>query len=127
VNVLVCFEMELGREVLAALRADNGTNLQVNRPHMPLHQTRARLKTALVPTCIVPNTLGLSTTAPLDVLVGVDGGRGAGSGRGLDRVVLGGKRRRGRSRGCLRRASGGMGVAREVAVMVRAGRCWVRL
>jgi len=27
VNVLMCFEMELGREALTALRADNGANL----------------------------------------------------------------------------------------------------
>jgi len=37
VDILVCFEVELGREALAALRADNRTNLQVNGANMPLH------------------------------------------------------------------------------------------
>ena len=92
---------------------------------MPLHQTRARLETALVPVCIIPNTLGLSTANPLDVFVGIDGRRGAGGGRRLHGLVLGGKSRRGGSRGRLRRASGGMRVAREVAVVKRSGGCWV--
>jgi hypothetical protein len=83
VNILVCFEMELGREALTALRADNRANLQVNGPNMPLHQTRARLETTFVPTRIVPNTLGLSTTNPLDVFVSVDDRRGACGGRRL--------------------------------------------
>jgi len=56
VNVLVCFEMELGRETLTALGADNRANLQVDGPNMPLDQARTRLETALVPVCIVPNT-----------------------------------------------------------------------
>jgi len=123
VDILVCFKMELGREALTTLRADNRANLQVNGPNMPLHQTRARLETALVPTCIVPNTLGLSTTNPLDVIVGVDDRRGAGSGR-LRRLVFGGKGRRRRCRRCMRRASGGMRVVGEVAAVTRArGSC----
>jgi len=80
-DVLVCFEMELGREALTALRADNRANLQVNGPNVPLHQTRARLETTLIPICIVPNAFGLSTADPLDVFVGVDGRRGTGGRR----------------------------------------------
>jgi hypothetical protein len=125
VDVLMCFEVELGRKALTAVRADNRANLQVNGPNMPLHQTRARLETALVPTCIVPNTLGLSTTNPLDVIVGVDDRRGAGSRRGLHRLILGGKRRRGRSRGRLRRASGRIRVVRGVAAVIGARGRWV--
>jgi len=41
VDVLMRFEVELGRKALAAVRADNGANLQVNRSDVPLHQTRA--------------------------------------------------------------------------------------
>jgi hypothetical protein len=81
VDVLMCLEMELGREALTALRADNGANLQVNGPNMPLHQTRARLEATLVPTCVVPNTLGLSASNLLDIFVGVDRSGGAGGGR----------------------------------------------
>ena len=92
---------------------------------MPLHQTRARLETTLIPTCIVPNTLGLSTDNPLDVVVGIDGRRGAGSGRRLHGVVFGGKSRRGGRRRRLWRASGGMRVAREVTVVAGAGGCWM--
>jgi len=95
-------------------------NLQVNGPNMPLHQTRARLETALIPTCIVPNTPGLPTTGPLNVIVGIYGRRGAGSGRRLGRLILGGRRRRGRRRGRLWRASGRMRVAGEVAAVMRA-------
>jgi len=116
-NILMSFEMELGREALTALRADNGANLQVDGPNMPLHQARTRLETALAPICIIPNTLGLPTTAPLDVFVGVDNRRGAGSRRGLRRLVLGGKRRRGRGSGCLRRASGRVRVVGRVAAV----------
>jgi hypothetical protein len=123
-NVLVCFEMEFGREALTALRADNRANLQVNGSNVPLHQTRARLEATLIPICIVPNALGLSTADPLDVVVGVDDRRGAGS-RGLRRFVLGGKRRRGGGNGCLRRASGGVRVVREIAAVTGARRCWV--
>jgi hypothetical protein len=125
VNVLMCFEMELGREILTALRADNRANLQVNSSNVPLHQTGARLETTLNPACIVPNTLGLSTANPLDVVVGVDGHRRAGSGRRLRGLVLGGKSGRGRSGGCPRGASGGMRVARGVTVVTGAGGCWV--
>lgn len=38
-NILMGFEVELGRETLTALRADDGANFQVNSPDMPLHQT----------------------------------------------------------------------------------------
>jgi hypothetical protein len=116
VNVLMCFEVELGREALTALWADNGANLQVNSPHMPLDQTRARLETTLVPTCVVPNTLGLSTGNLLDVFVGVDG-CGRASSRRLGRLILGGKGRRRGSSGGLWRTSGGMRVVGEVAVV----------
>jgi len=44
VDILMCFEVELGRKALTAVRADNGANLQVNRSNVPLHQTRARLE-----------------------------------------------------------------------------------
>jgi len=37
VNILMRFEMKLGREALTALRADNRANLQVNGPNVPLH------------------------------------------------------------------------------------------
>jgi hypothetical protein len=121
VNVLMCFEMELGREVLTALRADNRANLQVNSSNMPLHQTRARLETTLIATCIVPNTLGFSTDDPLDVVVGIGGRRGTGSGRRLRGLVLGGKSRRGGRRGRLWRASGRMRVTREVTVVTGTG------
>jgi hypothetical protein len=114
VNVLMCFEMELGREALTAVRADNRANFQVNRPNVPLHQTRARLETTLNPTCAVPNTLGLSATHPLNVIVGVHDCRRTGSGR-LCRLVLGRQGRRGRCRRCRGRAPGGMRVAGEVA------------
>jgi hypothetical protein len=127
VNVLMCFEMKLGREALTALRADNRANLQVNSSNMPLHQTGARLETTLNPACIVPDTLGLSTANPPDIVVGVDGRRGAGSGRRLHGLVLGGKSRRRWSRGCPWGASGGMRVARGVTVMMGAGGCWVRV
>jgi len=96
VNILMSLEMELGRETLTAFRADNGANLQVNSPNMPLYQTGAGLEAALIPTRIVPNTFGFSTTNPLDVFVGVDSRRGAGGGRRLGRLIFGGKRRRGR-------------------------------
>jgi hypothetical protein len=56
-------------------------NLQVNGPNVPLHQARARLETALIPTCVVPNALGLSTAGPEDVFVGIDGRRRASGGR----------------------------------------------
>ena len=142
-DVLVCFEVELGREALTALGADNGTermvstvqcrkgrdvpNLQVDGPNMPLHQTGARLETALAPVYIVPNALGLSTADPLDVLVGVDGRRGA-SGRGRwGGFVLGRKRGRGGGGWGLRRASGGVRVAREIAAVTGAGWCWLRV
>lgn len=121
VNVLVCFEMELGRKALTALRADNGANLQVDGANMPLHQARARLETALSPICIVPDTPGLSTTDPLDIFVGVNCRWGAGSGRRLCRLILGGKGGRGRGSRCLGRAPGGMRVAREVAAVIGTG------
>jgi hypothetical protein len=116
VDVLMCFEMKLGRKALAALRAGNRADLQVNGPNMPLHQTRTGLETTLVATRIVPNTLGLSTANFLDVIVGVDRCGGAGCG-GLRRLILGGKGRRGRGWRGLRRASGGMRVVREVAAV----------
>jgi hypothetical protein len=125
VNILVCFEMELGREALTALRADNRANLQVNSSDMPLHQTRARLETTLIPAWIIPNTLGLSTASPLDVTISVDGCRGAGSGRRLHGLILGGESGRGGSRRRLRRASSGMRVTRQVTVVKGAGGCWV--
>jgi hypothetical protein len=125
VDVLMCLEMELGREALTALRTDNRANLQMDGSNVPLHQTRARLKPALSPTCIVPNTPGLSTTHPLDVIVGIDGRRGTGSGRRRGRVILGGRRRRGRCRRRQRRASGGMRVAGEVAAVTGTRGCWV--
>jgi hypothetical protein len=84
---------------------------------MPLYQTRARLEPTLNPICIGPDTLGLFTSDPLDVIVGVDGCGGAGSGSGLCRFVLGGKGGRGRGRRGLGRAPGGMRVVREVATM----------
>lgn len=90
---------------------------------MPLHQTGTRLETTLNPACIVPDTLGLSTVNPLDVFVGIDGHRGAGSGRRLHGLILGGKSRRGGCRGCLRGASGGMRVARGITVVTGAGGC----
>jgi len=124
-NILVCFEVELGREALTALRADNRANLQVNGPNVPLHQTRARLETAFAPTWIVPNTLGLSAANPLDVIVGVDRRWGAGGGRRFSRLVLCGKGRRGRSRRRLGRAPSGMRVAREVAAVIGARGVWV--
>jgi hypothetical protein len=124
-NVLMCFEMELGREALTALGTDNRANLQVNSSNMPLHQTGARLEATLIPTRIIPNTLGLSTAGPLDVGVGIDCRRGAGSGRGLHRLVLGRKSRRGGSRGRRRGAAGGMRVAGEVTMVKRVGGCWV--
>jgi hypothetical protein len=126
VDVLVCFEMELGREALTALRTDNGANLQVNSPNMPLHQTRTRLESTLIATCVVPKTLGLSATNSLDVIVGVDYRGGAGSGR-LRRLVFGGKGRRGRSRGRLRRATGGIRVVREVAAVAGVRGKWLGL
>jgi hypothetical protein len=124
-NVLVCFEMELGREALTALRTDNRAYLQVNGPNVPLHQTRARLETTLIPICIVPNALGLSAADPLDVVVGVDGRRGTGGRRRLRRFVLGGKRRRGGGDGRMRRASGGVGVVREITAVTGARWCWL--
>jgi hypothetical protein len=119
-DVLVCFEVELGREALAAVRADNRANLQVNGPDMPLHQTRARLKTTLVPACVVPNALGLSPSNFLDIIVGVDGCGGAGGGR-LRRLIFGGKGRGGRRRRRLRGAPGGVRVVGEVATVKGVG------
>lgn len=93
----------------------------MNSPDVPLHQTGTGLETTLIPAWIVPNTFRLPTANPLDVLVGVDSCRGAGSRRRLGQLILilGGKRRRGRCRRCLRRASCGMRVAGEVAVVPR--------
>jgi hypothetical protein len=116
VDVLMCLEVELGREALTAVRADNRANLQVDGPNMPLHQTRARLKTALVSACVVPNAFGLSPRNFLDIVVGVDGCGGASGGR-LRRLIFGGKGRGGRCRGCLRRTPSGVGVVGEVAVV----------
>ena len=92
-------------------------NLQVHSPDMPFYQTRAGLEPTLNPICIGPDTLGLFTSYPLDVIVGVDGCGGAGSGSRLRRLVLGGKGRRGRGRRGLGRAPGGMRVVREVATV----------
>jgi hypothetical protein len=117
----MCFEMELGRETLTALGADNGANLQVNSPDVPLYQTRTRLEATLMPTCVVPNTLGLSAGNPLDVIVGVDGCGGTGGGR-LRRFILGGEGGGGRSLRRRWRASSGVGVAREVAGVTGVGR-----
>jgi len=120
VDVLMCLEVELGREALTTLGADNRANLQVNGPNVPLHQTRARLKTTLFPVCIVPNTLGFSTVSPLDVLIGVDDSGGASSGRRLRRLILGGKGwGRGRGR-CLGRTPSRVRVARSITAMLGA-------
>jgi len=81
VDILMRFEVELGRKTLTALGTDHRANFQVDGPDMPLYQAGTRLKTALNPVCIVPNALGLSTTDPLNVFVGIDGRRGTGSGR----------------------------------------------
>lgn len=89
---------------------------------MPLHQTGTRLETALIPVGIIPNTLGLSAANPLDVVVGVDGRRGARSGGRLLRLVLGREGRRGRSRRCLRGTSSGMGVTGRITVVTRTRR-----
>lgn len=120
--VLMCLEMELCRETLTAFSTDNRANLQVDGPDMPLHQTGTRLETTLIPAYIVPDTLGLSAASPLDVLVSVDGRRGAGSGRRLCRLILAGKGRRGRSTRRPRRASGGMRVAGGIATVTSARR-----
>lgn len=112
--------MELRRETLTTLRTDDGANLQVDRSNMPLHQAGTRLEAALITTCIVPNTLGLSTAQPLDVLVGIDCRRWTGSGRRLHRLIFGGKRGRSRGRRGLRRASGGMRVVGRIPVVTRA-------
>jgi len=119
-DILVCFEVELGRKALTAVRADDRANLQVNGPNVPLHQTRTRLKTALVPACVIPNALGLSPVNFLDIFVGVDGCGGAGGGR-LSRLILGGKGRRGGSQRGLRRAPSGIRVVREVATVTGVG------
>jgi hypothetical protein len=124
VNVLMSFEMELGRETLPTLRADNGANLQVNSPNVPLHQTGAGLEATLIPTCVVPDTLGFSTTNPLDVIVGVDSCRGAGGGRRLRRLILGGKCGRGRGRS-MRGTSSGMRVVGEIATVTGTRGWWV--
>lgn len=84
-DVLVRFEVEFGSKALTTLAADNGTNLQVNSPNVPLHQARTRLETTLIPTCISPDTLGFTPGQSFDVIVGVSSRWGAGSGRRLDR------------------------------------------
>jgi hypothetical protein len=122
VDILMCFEVELGRETLTALRTDNRANFQVDGSNVPLHQTGTRLETALIPVCIIPNTLRLSAANPLDVVVGVDGRRGARSGGRLLRLVLGREGRRGRGRRCMRGTSSGIRVAGGIAVVTRARR-----
>jgi len=87
---------------------------------MPLHQTRARLESTLVPAWVIPNALGLSAADLLDIIVGVDGSGGAGGGR-LCRLIFGGKGRRGRSRRGLRRAPCGIGIVGEVAAVTGVG------
>jgi len=94
---------------------------------MPLHQTRARLEATLVPSCVVPNALGLPPSNFLNIIVGVDGCGGACGGR-LCRFIFGRKGRRGRGWRRLRRAPGGVGVVGEVALVagVRGKRDGVR-